>query len=262
MAEQGFALEKPQRLSGGRTNHVWRAGSLILKLFNTLPANPLFANSAREEARVLQALSGSGLAPEFCAAGDFEGQNWLLYHHIDGDLWRDRPEQVAALLGQLHAQAVPSGLPQGANGSENLLAQTKAILGACSGAAPLMGRKPDGAVPPCDQLCLIHGDPVPGNIVVTPRGLVLIDWQCPQFGDPAEDLALFLSPAMQSLYGRRPLTIGEVQAFLATYPNRTVVARLQALQPWFHWRMASYCLWRGDRAAAQLELNALGMCRT
>ena len=33
----------------------------------------------------------------------------------------------------------------------------------------------------------------------------LIDWQCPALGDPAEDIACFLSPAMQVIYGAGPL---------------------------------------------------------
>lgn len=251
----------PHRLSGGRSNHVWRAGRFILKLFANSSGNPLFANSATDEQRVLEALTGTGLAPELCAAGRFEGQNWLLYCHIEGSPWRGNTAKVAELLGILHQLDVPCDLPLGANGSADLTKQTQAILNASETAFDVRSYRPKGAVPATDRLCLIHGDPVPGNIVVQQDGMVLIDWQCPQRGDPAEDLALFLSPAMQLLYGRHPLSADEVQGFLTAYPNPEVVERLAILQPWFHWRMASYCLWRGDRKAAELELTALGLCR-
>ncbi|MDA7420172.1 aminoglycoside phosphotransferase family protein [Tritonibacter multivorans] len=262
VAGQGFVLETPLRLSGGRSNHVWRAGRFILKLFASSARNPLFANSAASEQSVLETLSGTGLVPDLCAAGQFEGQNWLLYRHIEGTPWRENTAQVAALLGKLHQLNPPSGLPLGANGSADLAAQTLDILRACDPVEDTLLHAPEGVVTPTDHMCLIHGDPVPGNIVVRQGGLVLIDWQCPKVGDPAEDLALFLSPAMQTIYGRDPLSDNEVQTFLTAYPDPEVVARLMDLRPWFHWRMASYCLWRGDRAAANLELAALGLCRS
>ena len=37
----------------------------------------------------------------------------------------------------------------------------------------------------------IHGDPVPGNVLVAPHGIVLIDWDFAGMGDPAWDLAYF-----------------------------------------------------------------------
>ena len=82
-------------------------------------------------------------------------------------------------------------------------------------------------------------------------------------GDPTEDLSLFMSPAMQSLYRGAPLDTPERDEFLAAYPDRRVISRLLDLQPWYHWRMAAYCLWQGERGrpdyadAAELELEAL-----
>lgn len=116
---------------------------------------------------------------------------------------------------------------------------------------------------PASKLRLVHGDPVPGNIVVSNRRIILIDWQCPVLGDPAEDLAIFLSPAMQFLYRGSPLADAERQVFLHAYPDRATVARFLALEPWFHWRMAAYCLWQAGRGrseyarAFELERKAL-----
>lgn len=130
---------------------------------------------------------------------------------------------------------------------------------------PGWGPAPDTpAVPPGGPAVPIHRDPVPGNVIVGADGLRLIDWQCPALGDPAEDLAVFLSPAMQQLYRGAPLAEDEVRAFLNAYPDHAVVARWSALRPWFGRRMAAYCLWQAARGAADyghaagLELAALG----
>ena len=66
---------------------------------------------------------------------------------------------------------------------------------------------------------LVHRDAGPGNLIDTGDRLLLIDWQAPGAGDPVEDLAAFLSPAFQILYGREPLTDDEEGAFLDAYPD-------------------------------------------
>ncbi len=102
-----------------------------------------------------------------------------------------------------------------------------------------------------------------GNILVAGKSLTLIDWQCPAIGDPCEDIALFLSPAMQHLYRGSPLSPGEEVEFLGAYAQPATVSRYQALRPWYGWRMAAYCLWRVENGstdyeeALQLELGIL-----
>lgn len=257
VAEQGFALPAPLRLQGGRSNHVWRAGRYILKLFATSCANPLFENSAQLEAIALEFLSDTDLAPQLFASGAYRGHRWLLYQHVEGGAWRENTGDVARHLAQLHEHRVPTALPLGTNGSLALTAQTDRILSQTAQTNDLLDLRPAGEVAPIEDLCLIHGDPVPGNIVVDGSRMTFIDWQCPKHGDPAEDLAVFLSPAMQSLYRGEPLSEVEVSAFLEAYPQRAVVQRYLDLRPWFHWRMAAYCCWRGDHAAAALERRAL-----
>jgi aminoglycoside phosphotransferase (APT) family kinase protein len=91
---------------------------------------------------------------------------------------------------------------------------------------------------------LIHTDFGPGNLIEGSDGLKAIDWQCPAAGDPAEDLAAFLSPALQILYGRPPLTSAQEAALLDAYDDAETTARLQQLRPFFDWRMAAYCAMR------------------
>lgn len=207
------------------------------------------------------------MVPALVATGLFEGYSWLAYTHITGAPWQRDSGHVAQLLGRLHDQPEFPGLPCGVTGSVELEQQTHKILANCCGVEGLgvqiLALRPIGQVPPLKQLGLIHGDPVPGNLVAHDGTLTLIDWQCPQMGDPSEDLALFLSPAMQSLYRGTLLSRSEEETFLSAYPDPRVVGRYLALKPWFHWRMAAYCLWRcaggehRDHVALELELSAL-----
>ncbi|WP_434086064.1 phosphotransferase [Leisingera thetidis] len=238
-------------MAGGRSNHVWRAGGLVIKLYAGDGANPLFANDPAREIAVLTTLSGTGMVPPLVQTGDFEGRRWLGYAHVNGSPWQKDSGHVAQLLGRLHDLAPPPGLPLGVNGSTALENQTVEILENCSNREKLAALRPLGRVPPLPQPVLIHGDPVPGNLLAHDGTLTLIDWQCPQIGDPAEDLSLFLSPAMQLMYRGAPLSQAEEDAFLRAYPDPRIAGRTLALKPWFHWRMASYCLWRAERGGAK-----------
>ncbi|WP_435368805.1 phosphotransferase [Pseudophaeobacter arcticus] len=254
-------------MQGGRSNRVWRCGDRVVKLYQRQHDNPLFANDPAREAAALVALAGTGMVPALLGSGRFEGHDWLIYGHITGAPWQRDSGHAAQLLGRLHDQPEFSGLPRGVNGSAALEAQGDAILNRCTAdpdrVAELRALRPIGQVPPLPLLSLIHGDPVPGNLLAHDGTLTLIDWQCPQMGDPSEDLALFLSPAMQVLYRGAALSPAEEEAFLAAYPDTGVVGRYLSLKPWFHWRMAAYCLWRCadgnpvDQHAFELERAAM-----
>ncbi len=261
---RGLDVAAPFPLQGGRSNRVWRCGDLVIKLYLQEGYNPLFANDPTREVSALVALAGTGMVPVLRTSGLFEGHSWLAYGHITGAPWQCDTAHVAQLLGRLHDQPEFAGVPAGVNGSAALELQTRAILAQCSGqntdAARITGLRPFGQVPPLQQMSLIHGDPVPGNLLAHDGTLTLIDWQCPQLGDPSEDLALFLSPAMQYLYRGLPLSTAEEEAFLAAYPDPRMVGRYLALKPWFHWRMAAYCLWRSQRGESR-DSTALALER-
>ena len=63
LAQQGWCLSAPKPLAGGRSNHVWRAGDNVVKLYRRDAHNPLFANDPDRERAMLRALSGTGMAP-------------------------------------------------------------------------------------------------------------------------------------------------------------------------------------------------------
>lgn len=237
-------------LYGGRTNKVWKLSGetddCVLKVYRTGFHNPLFRNDPKLEAICLQKLAGTKLAPRLRAAGETEEINWVLYDHAPGQPWTANPILVAQLLRRLHRHETDIAAPTGSNGSADLKLQGQKILNSCTGPEKeeLQQLTPFNDVGPLRRLFLIHGDPVPGNILVDDERALLIDWQCPVMGDPAEDLAIFLSPAMQWLYRGNTLTEEEETAFLTAYRNPEVVERYTRLRPWFHWRMAAYCLWR------------------
>ncbi|EEW26604.1 phosphotransferase family protein [Rhodobacter ferrooxidans] len=258
LADNPSLTGKPwQPLSGGRSNRLWQVGSWVVKLFDREAASPLFPNDPAAEALALRHVAPSGLAPQLRAIGP----DWLAYSHVPGVVWQADPAAVAEALGRLHQLPLVASLRAQPSGSAALAAQGAAIALHCRTALP--PPPPDAGVPPVNNPCLIHGDAVPGNVIIGPQGVTLIDWQCPAIGDPAEDLAAFLSPAMQWLYRGKVLTAAEAAAFLQAYPDAETVARYHALAPAFHWRMAAHCLWKAERGATDyataldLELAAI-----
>jgi len=247
-------------MPGGRTNRLWRVShgaegeSLVVKSYAGAAANPMFPNDPVAEALTLRHLSGRGLAPEFRALLRTPKGACLVYRYAPGAAWRGNPAPVARLLRRLHRLPAPDGLRALPGDADDLVAQTRRILAhlPVEQAQRHLARQPAQAQPPparCDAL--LHGDVVPGNLVVEGDRAILIDWQCPARGDPVEDLAIFLSPAMQQLYRGSPLSGSERAAFLAEYDDPETVARLHALAPWHHWRMAAYCLWRMHCGASE-----------
>lgn len=231
-------------LTGGRVNRLWRCGETIIKAFQPGAATALFPNDCAAEVRALQTFAPHALAPTLQAAGD----GWLAYRWIPGQSWRSGVAEVARMLGALHQTQLPDHLfvsmdTSGAALEASALGQLRAV--GLSLMRPL-------ASPEFGEVAKapLHGDPVPGNIIVGNDHLWLIDWQCPAFGDPAHDLAIFLSPAMQSLYRGIPLTEAEVDAFLSHYPDEAVCQRYLDARPWLHLRIAAHCAVRAGQGAS------------
>lgn len=240
-------------LYGGRTNHVFLAGDRVVKLYRKNADTPLFRNAPDDEWIALNALAAQKLAPDPIARHSLNMGEVLIYAHISGPTGYDDISAVARLLARVHA-AKPPELP---NAARDIRAQGLAML---PDAHPL-GHVPI-PVPQTGHRALIHSDPVYSNFVQGSDGLRLIDWQSPAIGDPVEDLAHFLSPAMQTLYAGRPLNTSQVSTFLAASDPATV-ARYKLYGQAFHWRMACYCAWQiaqgklDYEAPYQAEFDAL-----
>ena len=222
-------------LRGGRVNRCWQVGDLVVKAYSPDRDSPIFPNDPVAEATILRHLDGCGVAPRLRATG----QGWIAYDHVEGRIWRegDDPAPVAALLRKIWSFPPPEGLRRVESGS-NALRDLAARLSPLP--MPPSQARPDIAPAPPR---LIHADAVCGNIICGPAGVRLIDWQCPAIGDPAEDVAAFLSPAMRWLYGGREPEPDLERHFLSCLPE-DLSARYCSLKPLFHWRMMQHCLWR------------------
>ncbi|MFY0682068.1 MAG: aminoglycoside phosphotransferase family protein [Thalassovita sp.] len=265
----GSPLTGWERMTGGQTNISWKAQSqsrtLVIKLFEPTAESPLFPNSARDEARMLRQLGPIGLSPVLRAVSVFENQDVLIYDHLDGSPWHERPQDAARALAVLHTQTPPPDLRQVPGGSAWIERQTAKLLALLPehDQTKLAALKPHTYVPESDRAVLLHGDPVPGNLIVGPVQTAFIDWQCPAIGDACEDLALFLSPSMQYVYRGCPLRAEDHQEVLTAYGDKALTKRLLLLAPWHHWRMAAYCAWKVARGhdiyrdGMALELAAL-----
>ena len=256
-------------LDGGRTNQAWRVTDgrrqIVVKLFSQGTHNPLFPNNPASEIQALRHLEGHTLAPKLVDHFATPLGHCVIYEHLRGRTWHNDPAQVAKLLKRLHHLDAPEGLRAAPDGSLALRHQGEMILGMCpqSGADRARDLMPGTEIPPSGATCLLHGDPVPGNIIGEKSDVRLIDWQCPAAGDPCEDIAIFLSPAMQLAYRGTALSMTEEQAFLNAYDDTNTLIRYTNIAPWYHWRMLTYCLWqyaRGDLQAenrAKAEIQAL-----
>lgn len=256
-----------RRLAGGRTNATWlgrsASGDVVVKLYGGAMRNPLFPNDPEVEVKALEYLAPFGFVPESACAIPSTRWSVVIYRHLPGEMWRRDALAVGRLLRNLHGIKPPSGLRECADGSAALLEQAAMILSLCKEPEYLNGLRPDIDVPPSGKSVFLHGDVVPGNLIAGEKNMFLIDWQCPGIGDPCEDIAMFLSPAMQRVYRGAALNDAEFGVFFDGYDDALIKARYQALAPAYHWRMAAYCLWQSengqrDYASAMLEeLDAL-----
>ncbi len=236
----------------------------MCKLFDG-DSTPLFPNDGAIEAKTLAHLCGTDLAPELVTFRQVQGKAVLVYRHLIGSGWSGKTAPVGQLLRRLHSVA-PNPLRKLAKDAPEILNQGDAILSHLQSTEADHLKKVRPSSPSCMfERVLLHGDPVPSNIVQNDAFLRLIDWQCPAIGDPTEDLAIFLSPAMQHLFGGRILSGHDVDAFMTAYGHPARSTRYHALAPLYHWRMAAYCLWKiqtGDTAYKEgyaLELARLEM---
>lgn len=237
-------------LSGGYQNQVFRVRGpeldWVVKRFSPSAELGLFPNLADAEAMVLQRLAGSGAAPRPVAyLTDNSGAPVLVYAFYAGRPWSGDVGQVAELLHVISGVDADGFRPVPMVPRE-ILDQGDLFVAACPPPVQqrMMAARPRPVETTPGPRRLIHTDFGPGNLIAGAEGLKAIDWQCPAAGDSAEDLAAFLSPAFQILYGRAPLTAPEEAALLAAYRDAETIERLRVLRPFFDWRMAAYCAMR------------------
>jgi aminoglycoside phosphotransferase (APT) family kinase protein len=248
-------------LAGGYRNQVWKVragrGFVIEKQYAEDPGspNPMYPNLPDHEAAAMAHLAGTGCAPELVSYRPPEHHHGaqVVYRYVTGTQWMRGVEDVARLLSTVHHLQPPRGLRRLHRSATEALAHADVVVAdtpSVRSRSRMADARPDGMVHrPARRPSLVHTDCGPGNIVRTRYGLVLIDWQCPGVGDPVEDIACFLSPAMMILYATTPHTAAARQAFLDAYGDEQVVRRYLRDGPAWHFRIASYCVWRAHRLA-------------
>ena len=241
----GTAVEE-RPLSGGYWNTVVRLDlgdgrRWVAKRFADSSDNPYFPNDPAIEAAATALIAGRRIASDPVAY--VPEARLLVTKFLEGPSWDGSVSEAARLLRRVH-DIEPVGLRPLAVGSTGILAHARAILdwGGATLDLPFPRLSREGRAG-----SLVHTDCGPGNMISTPQGLRLIDWQCPGDGDAVEDIVCFTSPAMQILYERPPLGRSEVESFLAAYDHDETVERFQALRPAYLWRIAAYCSARAHR---------------
>ena len=175
-----------------------------------VPLDPVHGAGASAEVRWLKA--AQSIAPGCTPAilGEHPGGTAFAMEYLPPDEFPSWQSQLAAgvvepwvaaevghLVGRLHAAtAHSSAVQQQFDGRSAFLAQRLApVFGDGAAAHPdcaweLRRREAELATA---RTALVHGDLGPDNILVGPRGPVLVDAECAHFGDPMVDAASLLA---------------------------------------------------------------------
>ena len=192
-------------LTGGFWNRVYRLRSKqlstldwVVKQFADVPANPMFPILPAAEYAALQFLKGHQCAPTPLAfIADSPVGSLLVYEYVKGSYWNGDLEATATLLGRVHSipidpfaanafRQLPSDAPNLLTHAEVMLQRHESALS--DSVRELSRRLSFETVHPIRNGVLVHTDCGPGNIVSSPDGLRLIDWQCPGIGDGLQDV--------------------------------------------------------------------------
>jgi aminoglycoside phosphotransferase (APT) family kinase protein len=180
-----------RRIAEGRTAVIysWDDGH-ILKLFRDWCPS----DWVEYEARVARAVYAAGVpSPAAGEIVEINGRRGLIYERLDGiSMLQDmniRPwmalkyaRQLAEIHVQINKRSI-TGLPSYKDQLSHAIRNTTHLHDDLRGRVlTMLAVLPNG-----QNLC--HGDYHPGNILITQRGPVVIDWMTACTGDPAADVA-------------------------------------------------------------------------
>lgn len=186
------SLELAQPIGKGGTSDIFVLDhQRILKLLH--PGYP--RSKAESEFEITRALHAAGLpAPAAYEVQEREGRFGIVLERVDGisllKLVERKPWKLfyaarllASLHAELHQRIALTELPTQRNQLENWLASAHDFTPEQRRAAETsLAMVPDG-----NNVC--HGDFHPGNILLSSRGPVIIDWSTATRGDPLVDVA-------------------------------------------------------------------------
>lgn len=213
-------------IAQGRTAEIypWNDGH-ILKLFR----DGCPADWVDYEARIAHAVYTAGIpSPAVGEIVEVQGRRGLIYERLDGvsmlEELNTRPwmilkhaRSLAELQVQIHRQSIP-GLPAYKDRLRHDISSTPHLSeGLREKVSAALAALPDR-----QNLC--HGDHHPGNILITERGPIVIDWMNACTGAPWADVArtsMTLSIGAKAAGEQiRPVIRAMVDLYHRTYLNR------------------------------------------
>ena len=179
-------------ISSGRTAEIYNWDrEHVLKLFYAWVG----LESIENEAQAARAIYESGLpVPEVGEIVHLNNRRGLIYQRIAGPsmfrLGQHKPwnligylKRAAELHAEIHSRTISADLPSQRQLLERSIRQAVGLPGHLrTKVLAALEALPDG-----DRLC--HGDFWPGNILMSPQGGVIIDWNRASRGNPLADLA-------------------------------------------------------------------------
>ena len=226
-------MDKGALIDRGRTAEIYEWGERqVLKLYmDWCPVN--WADYELKIARIVQA---AGLpVPKVEDIVQLDGRRGIIYERVSGPsimkLMRTQPWKIAAygrLLAELHVSIhglAVAELPQWRARMEQAIRGAGALTDLTKQAVlKALAQLPD-------ENALCHGDFHPGNVIMTARGPVIIDWVTAAQGHPLADVArtlllLRIGEIPPGTPGRRLINLGR-HAFLSAYVHR--YTRLRAM---------------------------------
>ncbi len=237
----------------GRTAEIypWKDNQ-VLKLFYDW----FSLESIEYEARIARAVHASGLPVP--AVGEIlrvKERNGLVYERVEGTSMLEvvfrKPwttfkygRRMAELHAEMHASTIEVKLPSQREKLTRRIAESKVLP------ADLISRLMNAlaSLPNGDRLC--HGDFFPGNVMITGRGQVIIDWIDASFGSPLADVArttIIILGAVETGQVQNLLLKAIARLFHAVYLRRYFELRPGGEDVYRRWLpiMAGARLWEG-----------------
>lgn len=193
-------VQSVERIKHGLTNESWLvtsdADALVVRMSNT-SERPLQINRA-SEALILDAVAEAGIGPDVILC---DPARHLLVTRFMGPTWSDEDTssgdnivRIAAVLRRLHALAPPQGLHSvdllvSVDGYLRTLDENSVYCAATVTSMRNRAREVANMLQRDSVARLCHNDVHALNVVDTPDGLRLIDWEYAGLGERMFDLA-------------------------------------------------------------------------